>query len=157
MKGSVLILSLCLCTASMADDDVATTAAPTPSATASPKIVAMPDVVTSGANASPQPSNAMPSTNGDAEAARFVTDAKWEIAGYNNEEIIYTILVTSHDKRIIRCTTELKGSYFENGKKLSIADRQSSTVFPDQQVQVGNWMGMDEKSGATYSVKCHPV
>lgn len=157
MKSSALILSLCLCTASMADEDSATTSTPAPPATASPKIVATPDAAASGAKVSPQPSNAVPTTNGDVEAARFVTDAKWEIAGYNNEEIIYTILVTSHDKRIIRCTTELKGSYFENGKKSSIADRQSSTVFPDQQVQVGNWMGMDEKSGATYSVKCHPV
>jgi hypothetical protein len=94
---------------------------------------------------------------GAAEAARFETDAQWKIAGYNNEEIIYTILVTSHDSRIIRCNTELKGSYFENGKKLSVSDRQLSTVFPDQQVQVGNWMGMDEKSGAIYSVKCHPL
>jgi len=86
-----------------------------------------------------------------------VTDAQWKIAGYNNEEIIYTILVTSHDSRIIRCNTELKGSYYENGQKLSVADRQISTVFPDQQVQVGNWMGMDEKSGATYSVKCRAI
>ena len=91
------------------------------------------------------------------DAARFVTDAQWKIAGYNNEEIIYTILVTSHDSRIIRCNTELKGWYFENGQKLSVSDRQTSTVFPDQQVQVGNWMGMDEKSGTTYSVKCHAL
>lgn len=91
------------------------------------------------------------------EDARFTTDARWEVAGYNNNEIVYTILVTSHDSRILRCITELKGSYFENGKKIDISDRQSSTVFPDQQVQVGNWMGMDEKSGASYSVQCHPV
>jgi hypothetical protein len=90
-------------------------------------------------------------------AARFSTDAKWAVAGYNNNEIVYTILVKSLDTRIIRCTTELQGSYYENGQKLSISDRQSSTVFPDQEVQVGNWMGMDEKSGATYSVKCRPI
>jgi hypothetical protein len=88
---------------------------------------------------------------------QFTTDARWEVAGYNNNEIVYTILVTSHDSRILRCVTELKGSYFEDGKKIDISDRQSSTVFPDQQVQVGNWMGMDQKSGATYSVKCHPA
>ena len=28
-------------------------------------------------------------------AAKFTTDAKWETAGYNNDEIVYTILVTS--------------------------------------------------------------
>jgi hypothetical protein len=95
--------------------------------------------------------------DGGPAAARFETAAQWKIAGYNNEEIIYTIVVTSHDSRIIRCNTELKGSYYENGQKLSVADRQLSTVFPDQQVQVGNWMGMDEKSGATYSVKCHAI
>jgi hypothetical protein len=92
-----------------------------------------------------------------ATDARFSTDAKWDTAGYNNDEIVYTILLTSHDTRILRCTTLLTGWYFEDGKKLSISDRQSSTVFPDQQVQVGNWMGMDEKSGATYSVKCRPI
>lgn len=88
---------------------------------------------------------------------RFTAEAKWEIAGYNNEEIVYTIVVTNQDSRIIRCTTSIAGSYFEDGKKLGIADRQSSTVFPDQQVQVGNWIGMDQKSGARYTVKCRPV
>jgi hypothetical protein len=97
-----------------------------------------------------------PSTDGKP-AARFSTDAKWETAGYNNDEIVYTILVTSHDSRIIRCTTSLQGSYYENGQKQSVSDRQLSTVFPDQQVQVGNWMGMDQQSGATYSVHCHPL
>ena len=89
--------------------------------------------------------------------AKFSTDAKWETAGYNNDEIVYTILVTSHDSRIIRCTTSLQGSYYENGRKQSVSDRQLSTVFPDQQVQVGNWMGMDQQSGATYSVHCHAI
>lgn len=89
--------------------------------------------------------------------ARFSTEAKWDTAGYNNDEIVYTILVTSHDSRIIRCTTSLQGSYYENGRKQSVSDRQLSTVFPDQQVQVGNWMGMDQQSGATYSVRCHPM
>jgi len=89
--------------------------------------------------------------------AKFSTDAKWETAGYNNDEIVYTILVTSHDSRIIRCTTALQGSYYENGQKQPVSDRQLSTVFPDQQVQVGNWMGMDQQSGATYSVHCHAI
>jgi hypothetical protein len=97
-----------------------------------------------------------PATDGKPPA-RFTTDAKWETAGYNNDEIVYTILVTSHDSRIIRCTTSLQGSYFENGQKQSVSDRQLSTVFPDQQVQVGNWMGMDQQSGATYAVHCHAL
>jgi hypothetical protein len=89
--------------------------------------------------------------------ARFTTEAKWDTAGYNNDEIVYTIIVTSHDSRVIRCTTALQGSYYDNGQKQSVSDRQLSTVFPDQQVQVGNWMGMDQQSGATYSVHCHPM
>jgi len=97
-----------------------------------------------------------PATDGKPPA-KFSTDAKWETAGYNNDEIVYTILVTSHDSRIIRCTTALQGSYYENGRKQSVSDRQLSTVFPDQQVQVGNWMGMDQQSGATYSVHCHAI
>jgi hypothetical protein len=91
------------------------------------------------------------------DPVRFSTDAKWEVAGYNNDEIVFTIFIKSTDTRIIRCTTQIKGSYFENGKKLSIEDRQLTTIFPAQQAQVGNWLGMDEKSGATYSVKCRPI
>jgi hypothetical protein len=89
--------------------------------------------------------------------ASFASEEKWGMAGYNNNEPIYTILITSRDARIIRCTADLKGSYFENGEKLPITDRQTITVFPGTQVQVGNWSGMDQQSGAVYSVKCHPV
>ncbi len=113
------------------------------------------------ANSSPAPitrvSAADAAESDGKPAAKFSTDAKWETAGYNNDEIVYTILVTSHDSRIIRCTTFLQGSYYENGQKQSVSDRQLSTVFPDQQVQVGNWMGMDQQSGATYSVHCHAI
>jgi hypothetical protein len=97
-----------------------------------------------------------PSADGKPPA-RFTTEAKWDTAGYNNDEIVYTIIVTSHDSRVIRCITSLQGSYYENGQKQSVSDRQLSTVFPDQQAQVGNWMGMDQQSGATYSVRCHPM
>jgi hypothetical protein len=100
--------------------------------------------------------SAQPAADGKPPA-KYSTDAKWETAGYNNDEIVYTILVTSHDSRIIRCTTSLQGSYYENGQKQAVSDRQLSTVFPDQQVQVGNWMGMDQQSGATYSVHCHAI
>jgi hypothetical protein len=100
----------------------------------------------------------MPAANGAAaSAAAFDAEEKWGMAGYNNNEPIYTILVTSHDARIIRCTADLRGTYIENGEKLSITDRQSTTVFPNQQAQIGNWSGMDQQSGATYSVKCRPI
>jgi hypothetical protein len=92
-----------------------------------------------------------------AKPVEFASEGKWDLAGYNNDEIIYTIFITSHDPRIIRCVTQLSGFYYENGEKHSVSDRQSTTVFPDQRVQAGNWQGMDEKSGATYSVKCRPV
>ena len=92
-----------------------------------------------------------------AATATFTAEEKWGLAGYNNNEPIYTILVTSHDARIIRCTADLKGTYIENGEKLGITDRQTMTVFPNQQVQIGNWSGMDQQSGATYAVKCRPI
>jgi hypothetical protein len=105
--------------------------------------------------------SSVPAVNGEtapaAAPATFHAEEKWSLAGYNNNEPIYTILVTSHDARIIRCTADLKGTYIENGEKLSIADRQTTTVFPNQQVQIGNWSGMDQQSGATYSVKCRPI
>jgi hypothetical protein len=90
-------------------------------------------------------------------APKFVSEAKWLLAGYNNNEIVYTILVTNQDSMIIRCTTDMQGFYFENGQKLTISDRQVTTVFPNQATQVGTWMDMDESFGATYSVKCKPV
>jgi len=89
--------------------------------------------------------------------AKFVAEAKWGLAGYNNNEVYYTVFVTSQSEGVIRCTTEIKGFYFENGQKLSIADRQITTVFPNQPTQVGIWMDMDQASGASYSVKCHPT
>jgi hypothetical protein len=92
-----------------------------------------------------------------AEAPKFVSEAKWELAGYNNNEIVYTVFVTNQDTRIIRCTTEVKGFYFENGTRLGISDRQITTVFPNQPTRVGYWMDMDQQSGASYAVKCHPV
>ena len=92
-----------------------------------------------------------------ADGPQVSSEAKWEIAGYNNNEIVYTIFLTSHDPRILRCTTVIQGWYLENGEKQQISDRQITTVFPDQPAQVGNWMGLDQQSGATYSVNCHPI
>jgi hypothetical protein len=89
--------------------------------------------------------------------AQFTTEGKWDLAGYNNDEVIYTIFIESQDPRIIRCVIELSGFYYENGEKHSVKDRQGDTVFPSQRVQAGNWQGMDKDSGATYSVKCHPT
>ena len=94
-------------------------------------------------------------TTGDTP--KYVSEAKWVLAGYNSDEIVYTVFVTNQDPRIIRCTTEVNGFYFENGTKLSIADRQITTVFPNQPTRVGYWMDMDQQSGATYTVKCHTV
>lgn len=91
------------------------------------------------------------------DAPKFVTEAKWLLAGYNNNELVYTVIVTNEDARIIRCITDVKGTYIDNGKKLVISDRQTTTLLPNQPTQVGNWMDLDQDSGATYSVKCHAV
>jgi hypothetical protein len=144
MRYLMICLALCAMTAVSSADEPAANAA-----TAAANTPAAPITNISQSDA--------PATADGKPAAKFTTDAKWETAGYNNDEIVYTILVTSHDSRIIRCTTSLQGSYFENGQKQSVSDRQLSTVFPDQQVQVGNWMGMDQQSGATYSVHCHAI
>lgn len=137
----------------VADDDNETSATTTPAAP-SPTPSAAHDagikqVTSESASASTAP--------GAPEAPKYSADAKWEIAGYNNEEIIYTILVTNEDTRIIHCNAQLKGFYFENGEKHSISDRQGSTIFPGRQVAVGHWMGMDQSSGATYEVKCRAI
>jgi hypothetical protein len=90
-------------------------------------------------------------------APKFATADKWLLAGYNNNEVVYQVFVTNEDTRIIRCTTDIKGWYIDNGKKVSITDRQITTALPNQLTQVGNWMDLDQDSGATYSVKCHSV
>jgi hypothetical protein len=99
----------------------------------------------------------MPNQNKDAAPAKFSATDKWVLAGYNNNEIVYTIIVSNDDTRILHCTTLMQGWYVENGKKLPISDRQSATVFPDQPAQIGNWMDMDRQSGATFTVRCRPI
>jgi|GEM_PF-3455580 len=127
-----LISSLVHALPAIADDDASI--AKTPQTTHSATVVATTDTT--------------------PDAARFTTDQQWEVAGYNMEEIIYTISITSHDTRILRCRTHMEGHYLDNGTLAAISDEQTSTVFPDQQVRVGNWTGLDEKSGATFTVKC---
>jgi hypothetical protein len=97
------------------------------------------------------------SQSSTTDAPKFASEDKWLIAGYNNDEIIYQVFITNQDARIIRCITEIHGSYFDNGKKQSISDRQITTVFPNQPTQAGTWLDMDRESGASYSVKCHPL
>ena len=147
MRYLLMLAGLCVVSATCTADEpeAATSAASAAAPTAAAPIT---DVSATKAD--------QPSADGKPPA-RFTTEAKWDTAGYNNDEIVYTILVKSQDSRIIRCTTSLQGSYYENGAKQSVSDRQLSTVFPDQQVQVGNWMGMDQQSGATYAVHCHPL
>jgi len=146
MRYLLILAGLCVVSATCTADEPAAAA----SATSAAPTAAAPITDVSATKAG------QPSADGKPPA-RFTTEAKWDTAGYNNDEIVYTILVTSHDSRIIRCTTSLQGSYYENGAKQSVSDRQLSTVFPDQQVQVGNWMGMDQQSGATYAVHCHAL
>jgi hypothetical protein len=111
--------------------------------------------------AAPVAPAAPPGAAGDpaavADAPKFISEALWIMAGYNSNEPVYSILVTNQDSRILRCTTEMQGFYFENGEKQSISDRQVTTVMPNEQTKVGNWMDMDQNSGATYTVKCKPV
>jgi hypothetical protein len=95
----------------------------------------------------------------DAAAAplAFVAEEKWGLAGYNNDEPFYTVLVTNHEPRALRCTVLLDGTFIENGVKESVSDRQTATVQPGAQTPLGNWQGMDRESGAHYSVKCRPL
>jgi len=170
---AVLIAATSALSAARAEDEPA--AQVTPVAQASSGIVPKPVVsmpapgrprglapgTAGGAAAAPPPAGqaaAAAAAPADSNApASFASEEKWGMAGYNNNEPIYTILITSHDPRIIRCTADLKGTYIENGEKLPITDRQTMTVFPNQQVQMGNWSGMDQQSGAVYSVKCRPL
>lgn len=87
----------------------------------------------------------------------FIAQEKWGLAGYNNDEPFYTVLVTNHEPRALRCTVLLEGTFLDNGTKVSMSDRQTATVQPGAQTPLGNWQGMDRASGAHYSVKCRPL
>ena len=103
---------------------------------------------------------AVPGSPPRASAAggpQYLSEDRWEHAGYNQDEIVYTVFITNHDTNILRCRTEVHGFYFNNGTKGEITDVQTSTVFPDKQVQAGIWSGMDEPSGATYKVSCRTI
>jgi hypothetical protein len=153
MKRLIVLIAMVSPVAGLADDDAAS---PAPAMAATPMQTVIAQTQTMITRVDP-PSTGKLDAGSGVDAVRFAAEAKWLIAGYNNNEIVYTIFVRNQDSRIIRCTTQIRGAYFENGKKVDIADRQSTTVFPDQQTQVGNWIGMDEKSGATYSMKCRPI
>jgi len=96
-------------------------------------------------------------TAGRPDEPHYRVDASWVIAGYNDDEVIYSIIITNQDQRIIRCNTLLSGSYLENGTRHSVSDRQGVTIFPGKQSSAGRWVGMDQTAGATYKVTCHAV
>jgi hypothetical protein len=154
------------CAMSCAADDAPPPAAPPIQSSTPAQSRAMPALpggvlATRPRQAAPAPStsaaSASPAAADSTEPVKFSSEAKWLTAGYNNNEIVYTVEVTNQDSRILRCTTEVKGFFFEQGKKLDISDRQMTTVFPNQPTRVGTWMDMDQPSGASYSVKCKPV
>ena len=96
-------------------------------------------------------------TAGGPDEPKYGVDASWVIAGYNDNEVIYSIMITNQEQRIIRCSTQLSGYYLDNGAKHAIADRQGVTIFPGKQSSAGRWVGMDQASGASYKVKCRAV
>jgi hypothetical protein len=96
-------------------------------------------------------------TAGGPNEPKYSVDASWVIAGYNDTEVIYSIIITNQDQRIIRCSTLLSGFYLDNGTKHAISDRQGVTIFPAKQQSAGRWVGMDQASGATYKVTCRAV
>ena len=93
----------------------------------------------------------------DPSGPQFASQDRWEHAGYNQDEIVYTVFIMNHEPNILRCRTEIHGFYFNNGQKGEISDVQVGTVFPDKQVQAGIWSGLDEASAATYKVSCRAL
>jgi hypothetical protein len=156
MRRPICYLTLTLTLASaacFADDDVV--AAPPQQAvhTLPPMNFPIVPVISTAAT----DAHGAPAASGTPGPINVVSQAKWALAGYNSEEVIYTVVLTSHDPRIVRCVTRLSGFYYEDGKKLSVSDSQITTMFPEHVMEVGNWVGMDPESGATYTVTCHPV
>lgn len=96
-------------------------------------------------------------TAGGLDEPKYSVDASWVIAGYNDDEVIYSIIISNRDQRVIRCNTLLSGFYLDNGSKHAISDRQGVTIFPGKQSSAGRWVGMDQASGATYKVSCRAL
>jgi len=165
-RSLVAITVLCSCAAALCwGDDDGPAAAASPNSRTIPvvpppalKLVAEPAWSPRPARPAPPPAESKASTPGTSdESVKFSAEGKWDVAGYNNDQVIYTVFITNRDPRIIRCTTLLQGYFYEKGEKHSVNDRQSTTVFPQQRAQAGNWQGMDRKTGANFSVKCHPM
>jgi hypothetical protein len=149
-RGFALLALFVLVSGARAETDDGLAASPPRPATqaASPQIpIARVEAVES------KPADDAPAGDGK-DKARFSSEASWTTAGYNNDEVVYTIFVSNEDARILRCSVQIKGSYLDKGRRLPVEDRQLATVFPDQKVQVGNWMGMDPIAGVTYTVGC---
>lgn len=141
---AILLASLMLLAGRQAfgEDDTDPARPAGPDATASPPLTVTTDAATDPA---------------DTLHAHYTTQAKWEVAGYNDNELVYHIFIHSTDVRILRCTTLLEGSYVEDGITYPVTDRQVTTVFPGQETQVGNWLGLDQKSGTRYQVQCRTL
>jgi hypothetical protein len=149
------LLAVCSISVSAADQSDVPLPATAQQRAARPR-QAPPVAAATGATKPAGATTAAPGTEPAMDTPKFTSEGKWILAGYNNNEVVYTIIVTSQDSRIIRCTTDVQGFHLENGDKQTISDRQVTTVFPNQPTQVGNWMDMDQASGATYTVKCRP-
>jgi hypothetical protein len=154
MKIRTLLLRACgvgafaLSIAALADNDREPAQAPASSA------------ATSAASSAPVPIRRVADTAqtaGGPNEPLYNVDASWVIAGYNDEEVVYSIIITNEDPRIIRCSTLLSGSYLENGTRHSVSDRQGVTIFPGKESSAGRWVGMDQTAGATYKVTCRAV
>ena len=105
------------------------------------------------AAAAPPPKRVAPGS-----PALFTSQDRWQHAGYNLDEIVYTVFIINHDSRILRCRTKVTASYMDDkGVKNELTDLQTTTVFPNHQEQAGIWLGLDEPSGATFKVTCKPV
>jgi hypothetical protein len=142
---------LALSVPALADNDHEAAAAPAP---------ALPASTAAASGPGPVPIRRIEDSGqiaGGADEPKYGVDASWVIAGYNDEEVIYSIIITNQDQRIIRCNTLLSGFYLDNGTKHAISDRQGVTIFPGKQSSAGRWVGMDQASGATYRVTCRAV
>lgn len=96
-------------------------------------------------------------TSGGADEPQYGVESSWVIAGYNDNEIIYSIIITNKAATVIRCTTLLSGYYIDKGSRHAVSDRQSVTLFPGKQSSAGTWVGLDQASGASYKVRCRAV
>jgi hypothetical protein len=157
IRGPLQALACCLSVLAPISQADESPAAPSQAAASAPAPAGAPTAAATGGPTPVRHIVETGQTSGGPGEPGYSVSASWVIAGYNDNEVIYSIIIANNDANVIRCTTLLSGYYLDHGTRHAVADRQSVTLFPGKQSSAGTWLGLDQASGASYKVTCRAV